>query len=507
MLKDRNGKLQSAMEYLLTYGWAILILVVIVYLMYYLVILPATITSSHCSVTFGAFCQDIIMGSNAIYSNMVILFTNTQQYALQAPNISLTSPTFGEVTGTCQPHFVLPGGSIICIMNILKAVRPSSLVSGRLSLNASLCTNQNPTPDACLPSPPQTYTGYFNAHVLNAIITPRIEIAFSAENSTQLANGVPDKLTANVKLFNSPISGATIIFSANQTYPTISPRVATTDSNGDAMSYISSTISGNVLVNASFANDSAFTAIDFIPYITVFYGKLSCFTIPDGNIYCVTQSGIYVFSLSSEEWVLMNNPPPGQQPFSCFAQTDGTLYCVTSSGLYIYSNGSWVEVSSPPSGSIYLSCTSPPDNNIYCVTSTGTYQYSSGSWSTISNEPPGGIPFSCFIQADKNTYCVTTIGIYLLSSNTWVTQGPAPPGELQFSCFSMPNKNIYCVTYTGTYQFVSGSWSDIGPAPPGESSLSCYSTTNGGMYCSTATGVYQFITNSWQQIGPATSGT
>jgi hypothetical protein len=507
MPKVKNKKLQSAIEYLLTYGWAILILVVIVYLMYYLVILPATITSSHCSMTFGVYCQDIIMGSNAVYSNMVILFTNTQQYALQAPNLSITSPTFGKANSTCEPNFVLPGGSIICIMRIPESIRPASLVSGRLSLNASICTNQNPTPNSCLPSPPQTYTGYFNAHVLTSIVTPRIEITFSAENSTQIANGVPDKLTANVKLFNSPISGATIVFSANQSYPIISPRISTTDSNGDAMSYISSTTAGNVLVNASFANESAFTAIEFIPYITVFYGKLSCFTTPDKSIYCVTQSGIYVFSLSTDKWTLMNNPPPGQQPFSCFSQTDGTLYCVTSSGIYLYSDGSWTYLGPPPNGSIYLSCTSSPDNNIYCVTSTGTYQYSSGSWSTIGNEPPGGIPFSCFVQTDKGTYCVTTTGTYLLSSNTWITQGPAPPGELQFSCFSTPNKDIYCVTYTGTYQFIGSSWSGVGPAPPGESSLSCYSTTDGSIYCSTATGVYQYVSNSWVQIGPATSGT
>jgi len=75
-LKRANkGKSQSALEYLITYGWAILIIAVVISLLYLYVAVPKVIVPSTCSFLTGAVCQDMIFGTDTTTHATVVGFS------------------------------------------------------------------------------------------------------------------------------------------------------------------------------------------------------------------------------------------------------------------------------------------------------------------------------------------------------------------------------------------------------------------------------------------------
>jgi len=68
---------QSATEYLITYGWAILLAAISVSILYFFILVPSAIAPNTCSFAYGAYCQDMILGSNSISSKIALFLTNT----------------------------------------------------------------------------------------------------------------------------------------------------------------------------------------------------------------------------------------------------------------------------------------------------------------------------------------------------------------------------------------------------------------------------------------------
>jgi len=102
-----------------------------------------------------------------------------------------------------------------------------------------------------------------------------VNVILTAQNSTQIAlSSVKDKLTANVKLLGTPISGATVNFTTNSLNAVLTASVATTDGSGNAVSYISDPVAENVLVSAYFSNSTSNTIVQFLPAV--------CFTFSVG---------------------------------------------------------------------------------------------------------------------------------------------------------------------------------------------------------------------------------
>ncbi|MGC8888441.1 MAG: hypothetical protein ACP5K3_00475, partial [Candidatus Micrarchaeia archaeon] len=226
-----SKKAQSVIEYLITYSWAILIAAIIVSILYLFVFAPSAIAPNTCSFAYGAYCQDMVLGSNATSSKVALFLTNTQQYPIVNPSISLNITNIGIVQGKCIPSYVAPGGAIICNVTLpTKAITMGTLVSGRLYLIAIPCPSGSIT--SCSSGKPQTYTGSFNSRSSPLLTGTSLTISLQAANATS-ATGIPDLLVANVKLLGYPISGATVNFTASQAVK-ISPNPATTDSNGNA---------------------------------------------------------------------------------------------------------------------------------------------------------------------------------------------------------------------------------------------------------------------------------
>ncbi|MDE1825746.1 MAG: hypothetical protein KGH82_05185, partial [Candidatus Micrarchaeota archaeon] len=137
-------------------------------------------------------------------------------------------------------------------------------VAGSFQLNYLPCPSGNAS--NCQSSTGRTnFAGSFNVHSSPLLSPLPISITLAAQNATQIADGQKDKLTANLKLLGTPVTGATLNFTSNKNFVSISPFETTTDSNGNANSYAWSNTTGNVIISANFANYSANTPVDFTP--------------------------------------------------------------------------------------------------------------------------------------------------------------------------------------------------------------------------------------------------
>jgi hypothetical protein len=208
------------------------------------------------------------LGSNAISSKVVLFLTNTQQYPILNPEISINISNIGLVNGRCLPSYVLSGGAIICNVTMpTKAISMGTLVSGKLYLSAIPCPSGNAT--TCTSSQRETYIGNFNSHASPLLTNTTATIYISVLNSSEAEN-IPDPVTATVYLLGRPLAGATVTFKVTSlsgapiNYTSAKPSVETTNTNGEATSFVTSTFSGPIKVTASFAGISANETINFV---------------------------------------------------------------------------------------------------------------------------------------------------------------------------------------------------------------------------------------------------
>lgn len=285
-----SKRAQSAIEYLTTYGWAILIIAIIVSILYLYIAVPSQITTNSCNFVSGASCQDFVVGTNAIthVTKAEFWLTNTQPDPIENPTLYVRYAGQNTTPVTCLPTntLIITGGLVNCTVTLPGNATLASLVAGNLYLEATYCGLSNQSYQStltCKQAAQQTYTGSFTAHV-QPQEPIKVNLILTAANLTQLANGEPDMLTANVRLSTFPLKGATVNFTANNTAYYLNPNLTNTNVNGNALSEASSTAAGNVTITATYAGVSNSIKIDFIAPIYVVY-------LSTNFQYCSTETG------------------------------------------------------------------------------------------------------------------------------------------------------------------------------------------------------------------------
>ncbi|MDE1868513.1 MAG: hypothetical protein KGH60_00905 [Candidatus Micrarchaeota archaeon] len=259
------GKAQSAMEYLVTYGWAILIIAIVVSLLYLYVIVPSTVVPSTCSFVSGAYCNNIIVGTNlqTHVTKLAVFLTNTQSYPLANPALIVRTGNVNSTPYACSPTFVLAGGSVVCTVTLPVQSSLSQFLAGSFYLTGTYCgLSSNYSVTHKCTGQVQTYTGSFTSHVQPLINTNNI-VLFTAQNATNPANNAKDPLRATVLLLGYPLRGATVNFTENVLSYKLQPNLTTTNTTGIALSYIWGTRTGNVVVNAVYAGITNSLTIQF----------------------------------------------------------------------------------------------------------------------------------------------------------------------------------------------------------------------------------------------------
>ena len=105
-LLTKSKRSQSALEYMMTYGWAILIIVIVAVILYSMGIFNP---SSSISTTITGFSSTPV--SSALFTNnggLSLSVQNSVGYPIEITNITATTPTGGKVT--IQPNITLLAG-------------------------------------------------------------------------------------------------------------------------------------------------------------------------------------------------------------------------------------------------------------------------------------------------------------------------------------------------------------------------------------------------------------
>ncbi len=284
VLSDTN-KAQSAIEYMTTYGWAIIIISLVVVILFVYTAAPQAIVINTCNFVDGAYCNDMIVATNAIthVTSVGLFLTNIQQYPLKNPELFVSINRVNTTQSKCSPNFVLAGGSILCTVILPVNSTIGEFLSGTIYLNATYCglsTKSYASTHNCSTGVQQTYIGSFAGHT-QPLVSTKSFITLTATNYTQAANGNPDQLTATVKLLGYPLKGATVNFTTSNSVYSISSNPSATNAAGSALSSISGSIPGNTVVSAMYAGISNNIAITFSEPLVVVY-------LPKNFTYCTT---------------------------------------------------------------------------------------------------------------------------------------------------------------------------------------------------------------------------
>lgn len=90
---------QAALEYLFTYGWAFLaILLTIGSLMYFGVFDISNLRSSSCEFPPGIICEEFVLGDHLVDDALVVDLRNTFGADLEVTNVNATSRITGDST-------------------------------------------------------------------------------------------------------------------------------------------------------------------------------------------------------------------------------------------------------------------------------------------------------------------------------------------------------------------------------------------------------------------------
>ena len=111
----RFKKAQAAMEFLMTYGWAILVvLIAIAALAYFGVLNPGRYLPSSCTLGPGLSCTDFkVVGANPVNGEVTLVIQNGMGQDLNSINISIVGVCNGLTEGLALPDgeektFVIP---------------------------------------------------------------------------------------------------------------------------------------------------------------------------------------------------------------------------------------------------------------------------------------------------------------------------------------------------------------------------------------------------------------
>ncbi len=157
-------KLQSALEFLVTYSFMFIILAVAMAIIFFVALPPSAVVSSRCSGFTGLNCLSAQYFSNDTYNYSIVSFllSNGQSVPLNITNISVLI-NGKTAKGYCAPRYLNPGQELTCAANLTGTEPQLTFLQGYYAVNGKYCnygisygqpqncTNQN-----------ITYTGSFS---------------------------------------------------------------------------------------------------------------------------------------------------------------------------------------------------------------------------------------------------------------------------------------------------------------------------------------------------------
>ncbi len=248
MEKQNSMRLQSAIDYLVTYGWAILIITAALSLIYFYASGQLLALPSGCHLPTEVGCSDLAAGSNTATLTVQLILINSQQYPITNPTVLVNISNHGNLLSTCSPSYVLPGGKILC-----SATGPglpiNQQISGFLVVNESVCPIIGAT--GCSKPFKESFNGTYATTISSS--SPAISCSISVVPvSSTISHGTQDQVDANILFSGFSVSGATVSFTTNSVYATFSQGYSLSNPNGTATDFVTSTQPASVTVTGNF---------------------------------------------------------------------------------------------------------------------------------------------------------------------------------------------------------------------------------------------------------------
>lgn len=240
-------RLQSAVEFLFTYSWALLIIGILAVFILFFVSVSRAVVPTGCSFTSGLGCAGMSIGSNALGTRINIVATNGQDYTLDNPFVVIGT-AYGTASAFCAPTNVVQGGSMLCTVSLNNQIKTGTHVYGNMSMSMSTCLSG--TPINCQRSEQLTSIGNFSEYVGGYTGGIPVSVALYAPQS-QTHVGTPVRITANVRMFGQSARGLEVIFTSNTDSDVISPFVVVTDAYGNATAFLMPGVAGDVEITAN----------------------------------------------------------------------------------------------------------------------------------------------------------------------------------------------------------------------------------------------------------------
>ena len=249
---SRSVKAQSALEFLVSYAWALILIAVVLGIFIYFISLPKTIVPTGCSFSYGIDCRGLIIGSNSVTTQIGLIVVNSQAYDLIGPtNVIINVSGYGITTLQCIPSNVPSGSATLCSGSMSEIISPGSGISGTITMNSQVCLTG--TAENCAAERVTSYIGNFTGYSQTYTKSIPVNIVLY-ESSSGIAVPNPVVLTAYVSMMGLPAESTSVQFSTNSPqYSSVSPEYSLTNIDGNASSTFSATVGGVYLVTASFA--------------------------------------------------------------------------------------------------------------------------------------------------------------------------------------------------------------------------------------------------------------
>ena len=456
-----NAKLQSATEYLITYGLALLVVAVVAVVIYSHFALPQAAPSS-CVFSSYVTCKQVTIGSNSAGTQAVVLLSNSQSYSIESPSLTLNSSLTGLISSSCTPSFVLPGGLIECIFSSSKKLSINQLTSGNLYFTTTVCSGG--TNGLCNAPLQQTYAGAFSTHI-TPTTNPSCSIAFiDASSLHKNSRGTYYYTVAfQLSLSGYKVGGGTLYLTTNSAQTTFSPKYVNTDNYGYAVSNLNNPTSNSVLLTASFGSCTASNTLS--P------------ALPTEITFKTNQSNIAANTL------LLNDVWYQTLPVTIRASKSLPVLYDYNSSISLPSGAKYSYNSISGCGATSESGSLSPASNC-----TVTANYITQAYLTIVSSPSGAgtlTPSSGWYNL--NTYTINAISNSGYTFNSWIGTGTGSySGASGTSTVALGSNAI---TETATFNQQSGTYTvTLQSNPSGTGTL-----TGGGSY---ATGTHVTITAS-----------
>ena len=403
----RHAKQQSAVEFLTTYSWAILIMALFIAIVAVLALSkpPSSYLASSCNIEPSLPCTGTAFTYNAITTpHFYLLFTNNFGITMSFPynGFNLTTTNIGSSgtvynIGNCTPAIAPSGTPVVCMASIANSLMPATgaQTSTLFTISYQLCSGNsqvscqgtvykttgsslqtfapsntvlyavtfqtNPTTGSIVING-ATYVNnvvsYFLAQSYNAFARPPSNYRFSSWTITP-----PSTLssTATQSTVLTVISNTVITATFNAMFTTTSTSTSTSSTSTSTSTSTSST-----------STSSTSTTTIPAPYIFCVGGYSSTTTSATNSVYYakVSSNGIGT-------WVGTANYPVPMTFAGCSISGSNVIYCVGNGNSTLAKNvyyapvsstgvGTWTSTTPYPVAMGFAGC-SIYSNTIYCV--------------------------------------------------------------------------------------------------------------------------------------------